>query len=111
VLLYILIAITSCDFGSLLDPDPQVGRAAQDVRRYVHAALFFRKRDARRVPAFGKLARVVVDRQAEIVAQFGARDALWKVFVVTRLPDTRQVGLRCRRRNRCRQGHRYDRGR
>ena len=66
--------------------------------RDVHTALLFRQRDAGRVPAVGELPRRRVDRQAEIVAEVGARNALRKVFLVARPPGPREIGLRERRR-------------
>ena len=79
-------------------PDAEVQRTAIDVGRDVHAALLFRQRDPRRIPAVGELPRRRVDRQAEIVAEVGARNALRKVFLVPRAPGPREIGLRERRR-------------
>src|SRR5687768_3957054 len=71
----------------LLFPDAQVERSAEDIRRHVDAALLFRERDARGVPAVGVLARGVVDGQAEIVAELRARNALGLILVIAGLPD------------------------
>ena len=75
-------------------PDPEVGRATVDVRGDVHAALLFGQRDARGIPAVGELPRGFVDRQPEIVHELGSRNALEKVFLISRLPHARKVRLR-----------------
>ena len=75
-------------FGILLFPDSQAQRAMVDVGRHVHAALMLLQGEARGIPALGKQACRVVDRQAGVVAEIGTGTAIQLVLVRPGIPDT-----------------------
>ena len=80
-----------------LFPDAQAGEARHVVGR-VHAALVLGQRDERGVPGVGAGADGVVDRQARVVAELGARQTVGPVLVQDAevVPHARQVRLRRR---------------
>ena len=90
-----------------LFPDPELQRTSIYVGRDVHLALMLGQRQSRRIPAERPLPRAVGDRQAEIVAELGAGNALGLIFIESGAPAARQVNLRvCRRR--CRDDRHHD---
>ena len=77
-----------------VERDAQVADAAEPVGGRMRLALVLGQRQQRRVPAVGAQPRGVVDRQAGVVADLGARHALDLVFVKDRRPHATQIDLR-----------------
>jgi hypothetical protein len=74
-------------------PDAEVGRAARAVVGRVRLALMFRQRQQGGVPGISAHAGFGGDGQAQVVADFGAGDALRLVFVEARGPLASEVKL------------------
>ena len=70
----------------LVFPDPELDRAAVDVRDVVRLALVLEHRDARDVERLGILARGVVHRHAREVALHVAGHAIALVLVIAARP-------------------------
>ena len=77
--------------GILLFPDAQVERAAIDVGRDVHAALLFREREARGVPAVCVLPRRLVDRAGRCNRSALVRECDRVDLRGSGLPHTREI--------------------
>ena len=78
-------------------------RAAHEVDRRMRLRHSLWKSKNRGVPVRRFLPRGVVDRQAGVVAELGARTAMRLIFVDPRCPFTRDVDLLLRERRRLRQ--------
>src|SRR5262245_7862686 len=79
--------------------DPDVRRSPQRVRGWMRLRLMLTQRQDRRVPAVGLEASRIVQRNSGVVAEIGARNAVWLIFVVQGSPVARQIALReCRAR-------------
>ena len=84
---------------NLQNPEVRPGAAHQVLHR-VRLRLAFRLRENRRVPGLRLLTIGVVQRQARVVAQFGARRPMWLILVDHHRPVAGDVGPNNRRRGR-----------
>src|SRR5262249_18124111 len=80
--------VLDCDdllgFGVLFLPDAELQRTVVDVGSDVHAALMLLQRQARGVPALGKQACRIIDRESGVIPQVRAGAAVLLVFMGTK---------------------------